>query len=239
MSKLCPVCGYQLDCPAWSDDLPSFEICPCCGTQFGYDDFCGGDADARRNWWRQARRDWVANGMQWWSDNPPPDRCDAASQVAQITDIRVQTAATRGGDICPSFSQSTPIRPKRVFGQNQEHPPPAPQLASPRDGIPPLPHAQSGRPQPSGAARRKPPASRKRQRPARPVQRAGHGHGLLTQCGPGGTEDRGVDRGIIGGGSEHSGSECRDPRPVEAGGIKHGDDSCRTVDAEPRHKVRR
>jgi len=38
MCNLCPVCGFYLDQAAWVAELASFQICPCCGTQFGYDD---------------------------------------------------------------------------------------------------------------------------------------------------------------------------------------------------------
>jgi hypothetical protein len=39
IQNLCPVCGFDLDRPSWLNDrTPSFEICPCCGIQFGYHD---------------------------------------------------------------------------------------------------------------------------------------------------------------------------------------------------------
>jgi rubredoxin len=36
----CPVCGYDnLDSPPYDDyDIPSFDICLCCGCEFGYND---------------------------------------------------------------------------------------------------------------------------------------------------------------------------------------------------------
>lgn len=50
----CPVCGYSLSEPAADCD-----ICPCCGTQFGYSD--SGRSHA------QLRDIWVLNGALWWS----------------------------------------------------------------------------------------------------------------------------------------------------------------------------
>ena len=42
----CPVCGYAgLDDPPWQGGAPSDEICPSCGTHFGYDDAAGGDVE--------------------------------------------------------------------------------------------------------------------------------------------------------------------------------------------------
>lgn len=41
----CPVCGHALDVPAWTDGAPSFEICPGCHIQFGFDDVRGGSGE--------------------------------------------------------------------------------------------------------------------------------------------------------------------------------------------------
>ncbi|THF66294.1 hypothetical protein E6C76_05480 [Pseudothauera nasutitermitis] len=62
-SYVCPVCGYPcLDEAAYDDfGCPSYNICPCCGTEFGYDDSVVAHADLRKKW--------ISNGMQWWSRN--------------------------------------------------------------------------------------------------------------------------------------------------------------------------
>ncbi|MET3755548.1 RNA polymerase subunit RPABC4/transcription elongation factor Spt4 [Rhizobium binae] len=72
----CPVCGYpDLDEPPydeWGD--PTFNICPCCGTEFGYD-----DASAAHS---QLRDDWIRNGMVWWSTYVrPPSRWNPLDQL--------------------------------------------------------------------------------------------------------------------------------------------------------------
>jgi hypothetical protein len=58
---VCPVCGY-----AGLDEAPydefgcsSFGICPCCGTEFGYDDSSVTHANLRKKW--------VSGGMLWCS----------------------------------------------------------------------------------------------------------------------------------------------------------------------------
>lgn len=58
---VCPVCRYpDLDEPAYdSFGCASYNICPCCGTEFGYDDSTTAHSDLRRKW--------VSEGMQWWS----------------------------------------------------------------------------------------------------------------------------------------------------------------------------
>ena len=67
--NICPVCGYNgLHEPAYDRfGCSSFEICPCCGTEFGYQ-------DAGRSH-ESLRAEWIANGMPWWSDarKAPPD----------------------------------------------------------------------------------------------------------------------------------------------------------------------
>ncbi len=62
MTNLCPVCGYPLDFPA-SDN----NICPSCGTEFGYSDL------ARNH--RELRANWLEAGAPWFDTltGPPPD----------------------------------------------------------------------------------------------------------------------------------------------------------------------
>ncbi len=56
----CPVCGYDglLEAPT------NFSICPCCGTQFDYDDDTVSHDELRRRW--------VESGARWWSPNRKP-----------------------------------------------------------------------------------------------------------------------------------------------------------------------
>jgi hypothetical protein len=59
----CPVCGYDK-----LKGLPEdFNICPCCGTEFGYDDHTVSHAELRQRW--------IDEGRQWWSSytKPPAD----------------------------------------------------------------------------------------------------------------------------------------------------------------------
>lgn len=53
-SSLCPVCGYQLSRPPEDED-----ICPSCGTQFGY-------SNSGRTY-QQLRDAWLAWGAHWHS----------------------------------------------------------------------------------------------------------------------------------------------------------------------------
>lgn len=56
----CPVCGYpDLTEPPFVGGEASFEICPCCGVEFGYQDT--GRTHA------QLRKQWIDSGMPWHS----------------------------------------------------------------------------------------------------------------------------------------------------------------------------
>lgn len=70
-SRLCPVCGYEMDEPPWDGSSPSDEICPSCGIQFGYDDSRLGTRKQKYDEWR-AR--WIASGMRWYSAGYPRPR---------------------------------------------------------------------------------------------------------------------------------------------------------------------
>lgn len=61
----CLVCGFAgLSEPPYDEHgCASFEVCPSCGTEFGYD-----DATVRVEQLRQA---WLDRGAGWWSSSQP------------------------------------------------------------------------------------------------------------------------------------------------------------------------
>jgi len=77
---VCHVCGYpNLDEPPWGDDgkTPSFNICPCCGVEFGYED---STEKAKRNY----RKEWLQKGAKWFDDEYKPKNWDLRSQLENI-----------------------------------------------------------------------------------------------------------------------------------------------------------
>ena len=62
--NVCPVCGYDgLDEPPFNErGAGSYDICPCCGFQFGLDDFPYEDRERLIAEWRER---WVAGGCRW------------------------------------------------------------------------------------------------------------------------------------------------------------------------------
>jgi hypothetical protein len=69
---ICPVCNYLLGFHAWKNNLPSDEICPSCGIQFGYDDAKGNNEEERKNIHLEWRKKWVKSGKKWWSETKRP-----------------------------------------------------------------------------------------------------------------------------------------------------------------------
>ncbi|MGF6226181.1 hypothetical protein QFZ27_000136 [Inquilinus ginsengisoli] len=78
MSFACPVCGFPglEGAPYDKHGCASFDICPCCGIEFGYDDATTSHLELRMRW--------IAGGKRWWSDRGPPRGWDADRQLAQI-----------------------------------------------------------------------------------------------------------------------------------------------------------
>jgi len=76
----CPVCEYtKLEVPP-----ENHEICPSCGTEFGFDDF-----DTTHE---MLRFDWICQGKPWWSTAIPPDK-PQPSIIRRLKDY-VQFAGT-------------------------------------------------------------------------------------------------------------------------------------------------
>jgi hypothetical protein len=82
---ICPVCGYDdLNEAPYKDydakTAASFEICPCCGTEFGYTD----DEIS----WLELRKRWIKSGHNWFSKTTKkPKKWSYASQLLNIKKI--------------------------------------------------------------------------------------------------------------------------------------------------------
>jgi hypothetical protein len=76
---VCPVCGYdRLDEPAYdSFGCATYNICPCCGTEFGYDDSTVAHAELRKKW--------ISEGKLWWSKHQlKPNDWDPVRQLKKL-----------------------------------------------------------------------------------------------------------------------------------------------------------
>src|SRR2546427_2528543 len=69
----CPVCGYN----RLSEPPEDWSICPCCFTQFGYDDATRSHSELRRAW--------IVDGARWHSTaTPRPKNWSASEQLKNI-----------------------------------------------------------------------------------------------------------------------------------------------------------
>lgn len=75
----CRVCGYRLPFYTWGRDnkSPTFELCPCCGVQFGVMDETPLLAS-------QERQRWLSEGMPWFQKDQKPENWQPEEQLAQI-----------------------------------------------------------------------------------------------------------------------------------------------------------
>jgi hypothetical protein len=79
MGYPCPVCGYS----GLTRPPEDYYICPCCGTEFGYDDFAENSDDRARRW-IELRQQWLSRDAGWFSSAiPPPDGWNPYTQLVR------------------------------------------------------------------------------------------------------------------------------------------------------------
>ena len=76
----CPVCGYPdlAEPPRAEDGYPSYEVCPSCGFEFGFDDDSQGVSH------EEYRQKWIREGCQWFSSEGPPAGWDPQEQLRSL-----------------------------------------------------------------------------------------------------------------------------------------------------------
>lgn len=67
----CPICLFPDLMEPYEDC--SYNICPSCGTEYGYDDCMPRDANYREKWQRRIdlRLEWINRGDPWWFKREP------------------------------------------------------------------------------------------------------------------------------------------------------------------------
>lgn len=76
----CSVCGYPLDHLPWGEDgrSPTYEICPCCGVEFGNEDYTPASI-------QRYRAKWIQEGAIWFTPEAMPDDWKLEEQLANIS----------------------------------------------------------------------------------------------------------------------------------------------------------
>lgn len=78
---ICYVCGYpNLDEPPMGVDgkIPSFDICDCCGIQFGYE-------DKNEDSINKYREKWIKTGGKWLMKDSCPQNWSMKEQLKNIS----------------------------------------------------------------------------------------------------------------------------------------------------------
>lgn len=75
-NRFCRVCGYELEFSPWgeSNDTPTYEICPCCGAEFGYDDYTPESI-------KTYREKWIQSGAKWFNPEMKPGNWNLEKQL--------------------------------------------------------------------------------------------------------------------------------------------------------------
>ena len=75
----CRICGYNHETPIWGEDNqnPTFEICDCCGCEFGNDDY-------RIESIIKYRNDWFMNGGKWFIKDKKPKEWNIFDQLSNV-----------------------------------------------------------------------------------------------------------------------------------------------------------
>jgi hypothetical protein len=76
---ICPICGYPnlLEPPCDPSGAASFEICPCCGGELGYNNATIKGLEIYRN-------QWLATGAHWFDESLRPVNWDIQKQLSNI-----------------------------------------------------------------------------------------------------------------------------------------------------------
>lgn len=84
---ICPVCGVINavgEIPWNEENFSSQDICPCCGTHYGEDDWGKNKEDINKNH-INLRKKWIEGGMKWWSkSNLQPENWNPIEQLKNI-----------------------------------------------------------------------------------------------------------------------------------------------------------
>lgn len=112
---ICPVCGYdRLDeRPYDIIGEPSFNICPCCGFEYGFDDMnCGYTFESYRN-------KWINDGAKWFSKKEKPRNWNLEEQLKNLEGLDTNYAKlkfdTNGKVLSPSNYKNWSIRVERDY----------------------------------------------------------------------------------------------------------------------------
>lgn len=80
----CRICGLYIEDEPWGNDgqSPTYEICPCCGVEFGNEDFNLLSIE-------EYRKEWLENGANWFDKKSKPILWDVNKQLMNVSKEKV------------------------------------------------------------------------------------------------------------------------------------------------------
>lgn len=105
----CRVCGLLQDEPIWGDDgeCPTFNICACCGCEFGTEDSSSGGVTRHR-------ASWVATGVAWFDPSRTPADWSRDEQLEHSPSGRASAWVRAADEFTPTFGGDSPIDGERI-----------------------------------------------------------------------------------------------------------------------------
>ncbi len=75
----CRICGLYIEESPWGQDglSPTYEICPCCGVEFGNEDYTIESV-------KSYRREWMNKGSNWFEPIEKPKNWNIEEQLKNI-----------------------------------------------------------------------------------------------------------------------------------------------------------
>ncbi|MGM5631613.1 hypothetical protein O2K51_11990 [Apibacter raozihei] len=75
----CKVCGLYIEDFPWGEngDSPTYEICPCCGVEFGNEDYTVESINEYRD-------KWMNEGFEWFNSKEKPKSWNKEEQFGNI-----------------------------------------------------------------------------------------------------------------------------------------------------------
>lgn len=76
----CRVCGLYIEELPWGEDgnCPTYEICPCCGVEFGNEDYTIQSV-------KEYREDWIKKGANWFEPDEKPKNWNLENQLKDVS----------------------------------------------------------------------------------------------------------------------------------------------------------
>lgn len=78
--KYCKICGLEQEKFPWGEDgkTPNFDICDCCGVEFGYEDYTLVSLN-------KFRQEWLSSGGIWFEKEAMPENWDMEEQMENVS----------------------------------------------------------------------------------------------------------------------------------------------------------